>query len=85
VKYVCCPKAEPPPPPPSQECTNESQGGDTSCKDVGTWKTYAYEACAAKGATLTDYAPVQDCGNGNFRYVKYVCCSAPPPVSTIPQ
>jgi hypothetical protein len=88
VKYGCCPKAEPPPPPPPPPttCTSEVQGGPTSCKDVVTWKRYASDACAAKGATLTDYAAYEDCGNGNTRYVKYVCCGAslpptPPPAT----
>lgn len=78
VKYTCCP-AVPPPPPPPTECTTASQGGPTSCKDVGTWKSYAYEACVAAGATLTDYSTSEDCGNGNTRYVKYTCCSAKAP------
>jgi hypothetical protein len=84
VKYVCCPKAEPPPPPPGQ-CTYESQGGETSCKDVATWKQYASDACVAAGKTLTDYSPGVDCGNGNYRYVKYTCCGKPVPPPPPPE
>ena len=79
VKYTCCPPAPPPPPPPTS-CTSGTEGSPTSCKEVGTWKSHAYNACVAAGATLTEYAPYEDCGNGNTRYVKYTCCPpAPPP------
>jgi hypothetical protein len=83
VKYECCPaKPAPPPlppPPPAPACFGEGQGGETSCKPPELWKQYAADACKARGAELSmiDYAV--DCGGGNFRYIKYVCCPPTPP------
>ena len=81
AKYDCCPVPPPPPLPPPSNCTIQSQGSSSSCKDAGTWKQYAGEACQAAGTTLTDYSPYEDCGEGGYRYVKYTCCHnvEPPP------
>jgi hypothetical protein len=77
-KYVCCPKAPPPPPP---ACFTDSQGDATSCKPSATWKQYASDACAAKGAVLTKIDYADSCGTDLFRYTKYECCPnvQPPP------
>lgn len=65
-------------------CLTEVQGSDSSCKDVATWKQYAYDACAAQGLSLTAYSPYESCGTDVYRYVKYECCgtSTPPPEPT---
>lgn len=67
-------------------CITEVQGSDSSCKDVSTWKQYAYDACMAQGLTLTAYSPYESCGTDVYRYVKYQCCGAstPPPEPTPP-
>jgi hypothetical protein len=56
-------------------CVTESQGSSSSCKSAAIWKQYSSDDCAATGATLTDYSPYDDCGDGGTRYVKYTCCS----------
>jgi hypothetical protein len=66
-------------PPATAECIAAEQGSDTSCKDVGTWKQYAYDACQSSGLTLGDYLPQEECGEGLYRYVSYSCCKAEPP------
>ena len=71
VQYTCCGQT---PPPPAQECSTASQGGDTSCKPAYVWKQYATDACAAAAASPTEISPYDDCGDGNFRSVKYTCC-----------
>jgi hypothetical protein len=76
VQYTCCPPEAAPPPP---ACETKTQGSSSSCKPAVIWKQYASEDCAATGATLTDYSPYDDCGDGNTRYVKYACCGPTPP------
>ena len=73
VKYTCCKPTTPPPPPP-RTCETRAEGGDTSCKSVGTWKQYAGEDCAAAGLQLTAYTPVEACGDDSYRFVTYTCC-----------
>jgi hypothetical protein len=84
VKYTCCTAAPPPPPspppppgptPPPSACFGSSDGGPTSCKPPALWKQYASDACAKAGLTLIDIAYSDDCGNGNYRYMKYSCCT----------
>lgn len=88
VKVECCeaypvPPPEPkdpgplppkdPPPPPS--CEGHYEGGPGSCKDPGTWKVYADEACAKAGAKLADIGYGASCGAaGAVSEIKYVCC-----------
>jgi hypothetical protein len=78
VSYSCC-KAEPPPPPPPSSCIDAKQGSDSSCKDVGTWKQHAYDACQSSGLQLGKYVPLEECGEGLYRYVSYSCCKVDPP------
>jgi len=73
VKYTCCKPTTTTPPPP-RSCETRQQGGSTSCKPVGTWKQYAGEDCGASGLQLTDYTPVEACGDDSYRFVKYTCC-----------
>jgi hypothetical protein len=89
VKYQCCEAAPPSPPvpppappapptPPSTGvCTSGHDGGETSCKSPETWKSYASETCAGQGLLLTDIAYGTECGGGNHRYMKYLCCPRP--------
>ncbi len=91
VKYTCCTSqiTMPPPPPPPlppepQACTSGSAGDETTCRSQSDWKLFAYETCLKQGGQLNDYAVGDDCGNGNSRRVKYVCCRpnpVPPPPS----
>jgi hypothetical protein len=62
-------------------CTTLEQGGPGSCKDVSTWKEYAYKDCIGRGLTLTDYLPQDSCGGQSYQSVIYACCS---PVPTSP-
>lgn len=73
VKYTCC-KPEPATAPAPSSCDTRVEGGPTSCKSVETWKLYAHQACQDAGLQLADYGPSEDCGEGNFRTVKYTCC-----------
>jgi hypothetical protein len=77
VDYSCCPEVTPP-----SSCIKEEQGGDTSCKDVATWKQYADQACASHGLLLSSYAPREECGKDAFRYVDYSCCPQVTPPSS---
>jgi len=81
VKYTCCGKAPPPPPPRSSDCTDRSQGSDTSCKPPGIWEQYGSEDCQAAGLILVGFTPDVSCGYGNYRAVKYTCCPAEPSVA----
>jgi hypothetical protein len=80
LAFTCCSPVAPPPP---VSCESRIEGGPTSCKDVATWKLYASQTCEAAGLLLNDYTPTEDCGSGNYRYVRYTCCkpapSQPPP------
>ncbi len=80
VDYTCCPVAPPPP----SDCAPQEQGGETSCKDVGTWKLYASQACEGEGLMLGDYAPREVCGDELYRYVDYTCCPLPPTEPPLP-
>jgi len=60
-------------------CRSFEQGGATSCKDVGTWKSYAYDDCARQMLVLTDYKPQTSCGEGGYQSVTYTCCTPTPP------
>jgi hypothetical protein len=84
VSYSCCPKAATPPPPPQDKCVTQSQGDDTSCKDTGTWKQSAWQACDGQGMALSAYTTAKSCGTDSFRSVSYTCCpkAAPPPPPT---
>jgi hypothetical protein len=73
VKYECR-KPAPPTVPVPNACKTETQGGETSCKPVAIWKGYAADTCQAAGLVLTQYTPVEACGDGSYRYVKYNCC-----------
>ena len=86
AKYQCCVSAPPPPPPvtppppidpppPPGRCEGASEGGPTSCKPPEVWKKYAADNCAAKGMALTDIGYAEDCGEGSFRFMKYLCCA----------
>jgi hypothetical protein len=66
IKYTCCD--------PDPGCVLRTQGSTSSCKDVATWKSYAYSDCASLGMTLNTYAVRVACGGGGYRYVDYVCC-----------
>lgn len=65
-------------------CIADSQGGDTSCKDVGTWKSYAATACSDKGLQLNNIDYADSCGAGLYRFTKYLCCPVAPPTPTPP-
>jgi hypothetical protein len=89
AKYSCC-KTGPKPSDGTTDpgsggdtnaCFTDAQGGPTSCKTDVTWKEYASELCAAKGATLTAIGFAEDCGGHSYRWAKYECCGdaiAPP-------
>jgi hypothetical protein len=76
-----CGGAVPPSPPstppsaPGGMCVKASQGGETSCKDPGTWKTYAAEDCAGRGLALRELSLREPCGGENHRFVDYLCCT----------
>jgi Copper-binding of amyloid precursor, CuBD len=79
VDYTCCPQPAPPPDPQPTDCTKQTEGGDTSCKDVATWKQYASNTCESSGGLLSDYSTREECGQGLYRFVDYTCCSQPAP------
>lgn len=82
AKWSCCkadPKPVDPPKPGPQACFVDSQGGPTSCKPSSTWKVAADTECRAKGADLTKIEYVDACGNDEYRFTKFECCSAAPP------
>ena len=58
-------------------CTKIIDGGPSSCKDAGTWKTYGAERCAAQNLTLTEVVPLTMCAGG-IESVAYVCCGDAP-------
>jgi hypothetical protein len=87
AKYQCCPPhpvlPPPPPPPPATPppapaCFGASQGSDGSCKSPEVWRRYASDDCQARGASLTGIDFAVECGGGNYRFTKYVCCPADP-------
>lgn len=83
VKYQCCKPAPippgpvpPVPTPPPGRCEGFSDGGPTSCKSPEIWKRYASDDCSGRGMSLTDIGYSEECGGGNYRYMKYLCCAA---------
>jgi hypothetical protein len=59
----------------SGACTGGTEGGETSCKSVATWRQYAMENCARQNLVLTDVGFSVACGTDFYRYMKFVCCS----------
>jgi len=57
-------------------CSGGSDGSDTSCKSIASWREYAIEACARQNQSLTEIAYADNCGPELYRYMKFVCCSA---------
>jgi len=79
--------AKDPDPAPAPECKTDKMGGDTSCKPASLWKSYSSDECIAAGLQLTDYIPIQPCGDDGYQYVQFTCCKPaspppPPPPST---
>lgn len=52
------------------------EGGETSCKDTETWRTYATASCARDGKTLGSLEFAVPCGGGpgGYKGYSYKCC-----------
>jgi hypothetical protein len=59
VHYTCCDPAD------LLVCTEETMGGETSCKDAGLWKGVAGESCQGQGLTLTAYSLHGGCASAD--------------------
>jgi hypothetical protein len=58
-------------------CTQITEGGDTSCKDSGTWKMYGAATCDARKMVLTDLKFGVSCAPDRYQTATYFCCPAP--------
>jgi hypothetical protein len=80
VKFTCC-KAEAPSPAPTptptpSKCISDTQGDPTTCMSNSAWKDQASQVCQKAGLSLSDLGMSEECGDGGFRYVKFICCEA---------
>lgn len=83
VKYACC--GDQALPSPDTACQALSEGGAGTCKTPEAWKSAVSAQCSSKGLGLGDLTLGDDCGSGNFRTAKFLCCGAgptPPPEPT---
>jgi len=58
-------------------CTQITEGGDTSCKDSGTWKMYGSSTCEQRKMVLTDLKFGVSCAPDRYQTATYFCCPAP--------
>jgi hypothetical protein len=56
VHYTCCDPLG------VESCAQNILGSESSCKDVGIWKSAVSDSCAAQGLTLTEYTLHGVCG-----------------------
>src|SRR4029079_9072141 len=65
--------------PDAPTCQDQVLGDATTCKDVGSLKQDAWNACDKQGLVLNAYTPEKECGDGGFLYVRTTCCPKPEP------
>jgi hypothetical protein len=69
--------------PPPQTCVIDTMGGETSCKPMSVWTTYAASECASRKMSLNWITPLAPCiygkdtiqDNVNFGWVCFQCCN----------